>query len=301
MINKYRSSLLGITMMASMLAVIFALLLPSTSQAADAELFFTAPPRGKAKDVKSYEPIAQYLTKKLGVKVTYVPPISWMHYKRDMIKNTNYFHITFDGPHFVSWRTVNLDHIPVAKLPQQHIWLVVARKDDNKTNKLTDLHGYKLCGQAPPNFGTLTVQSHYPHPARQPVLKPTKGWENIYKSVVAGKCVAGVLPITNLQKFDPELAKVKVIHQHHAYPNQAFTVSNKLDPSLRKKIQEALLSKEGQTAMQFLRDRYARGRKLVNANPDEYLDVSNVLDSVYGFGFNFDDEPRGEDYALQQN
>lgn len=248
-------------------------------------LVFTAPPREtQQKGIETYKPIADFLAKKLKQKVVYEQPISWLHYKRDIINNN--IDIAFDGPHFVSWRINNYSHVAVAKLPQPHVWIIIKSKANSKINSLKDVEGKKFCGQQPPNFGTLTALTHF-GVTRVPLLIPLKGWKNIYKGVVAGKCVAGILPKTNLKKFDPENKYVEVLHTHPAFPNQAITVNSNIKSSLIKKIQKALLSEEGQKALYKLRQRYSKGRKLIKPIPGEYKNVSDVLSNTYGFGYTF--------------
>lgn len=267
-----------------------AVMLPAVSYAdnkSDDVIVFTAPPRGtEVKEAKTYKPIAEFLTDVIGKKVVYKQPMSWMHYQKDMWNNN--LQIAFDGPHFVSWRLNNTNHTPLVKLPQPHIWVVIARKDDKSTNKLSDIEGRAFCGHPPPNFGTLTIRSQFNTVTREPRLIVRKGWKNIYNSIVDEQvCYAGVLPITNLNVYDPDRKFVKVIYTHDPYANQALTVSNKFPKAMREKIRTALLSKQGQEAMFNLRKRYTKGKPLVKAETEEYRYVSDVLKNVYGYGFTF--------------
>ena len=76
----------------------------------------------------------------------------------------------------------------------------------------------------------------------------------------------------------------KVIHTHQPYPNQAFTAGPRISDAMKLRIQQALLSEEGQAAMSKLRQRFAAGEKLVPANDAEYDGISEVLDRAVGFG-----------------
>ncbi|MDH5181089.1 MAG: phosphate/phosphite/phosphonate ABC transporter substrate-binding protein [Gammaproteobacteria bacterium] len=273
--------------------IILLMVLPVFVQAADQGddvIIFTAPPRGTLSvENETYQPIADYLSRVLQKKVIYRQPLSWMHYQKEMVENK--YHIVFDGPHFVSWRMNHTNHIPLVKLPQPLVWVIIARKDDTRTNALKDLEGRGFCGHPSPNLGTLTVRSLMNTATREPRLVVRKGWHTIYKGVVNEKaCVAGALPKTNLYLYDPELKHTKIIYEHQPYPNQAITISNKFDTELRDKVRASLLSKEGQNSMAKLRKRYTKGDTLVKANKDEYRYVTNVLNEVYGYGYNFVDK-----------
>lgn len=257
----------------------------ASDQDGDDTIVLTAPPRGSLiKETKTYQPIAEYLSRVLNRKVVYKQPLSWMHYQKDMWDDK--LQIAFDGPHFVSWRMNHTNHTPLVKLSQPHVWVVIARKNDTSTNKLSDIEGRAFCGHPPPNFGTLTIRSLINANTREPRLVIRKGWKNIYNSIVDEEiCFAGVIPKTNLALFDPKGKYVKVIYEHTPYPNQALTVSNHFPAELRDKIRTSILSKEGQAAMTNLRNRFTKGKPLVRADREEYRYVSSVLNEVYGYGF----------------
>ena len=246
------------------------------------EYTFTAPPReSEQRGIEIYQPIAEYLTIITGEKFVYKYPGNWTEYSRGM-RNQEY-DLAFDGPHFVSWRIKHIDHDAIAKLPQLHIWRVIVRSDSNDIQTLDDLVGKKVCAPKSPNFGMLTMMSHYPNPDREPIHVITKGWKDGFNAVVQGKCVATVLPKTNHRKFDPELSRTRAIHTHLPYPNQAFTAGPDLTPELKEKIIDGLLSEDGQIALLNLRERFTRGEKLVSVDNEEYEGISMVLKRAGNF------------------
>ena len=259
---------------------------PNSAGSAASELttlLFTAPPRETVADGKKmYEPIAAFLTRAIGKKFEYRHPGNWLTYTDQM--RAGRYDLIFDGPHFVGWRSLHINHVPLLKLPQPHVWAVVVRADNQKTNKIADLAGRKICAHSPPNFGTLTLPSLF-NPLRQPYLVTIKGWRNAFEGVDSGKCEGTILPFTNLKKFDPDSKIVKVIHKHKPYPNQAFTASPRISPEMRQQIVTALSSPEGKTATKSLRGRFAKGADLVTASTEEYADVALVLRTVWGFEF----------------
>jgi len=245
------------------------------------DYLFTAPPReSPERGLEIYKPIADYLTESTGERFIYRQPSSWSEYSRGM-QNKEY-DLVFDGPHFVSWRIEYIQHDVVAKLPQLHIWRVIA-KNGSGINNLDDLIGKKVCAPKSPNFGMLTMMSHYSNPEKEPIHVITKGWKGGFNAVVEGKCVAAVLPKTNHKKFDPDLKKTKAVHTHLPYPNQAFTAGAGITPNLKSKIAKQLLSQEGQGALSKLRDRFTRGALLVRADNEEYEGISMVLKRADNF------------------
>ncbi len=105
----------------------------------------------------------------------------------------------------------------------------------------------------------------------------TKGWDNAYKAMLDGKCVATVVPIKNLTKNDAGAMKLtKTIYQHKAMPNQAISVGPRIAPEMHKKIAQALLSEEGKQATAKLRTAYA-GKDFVATTRDEYAGLGDLL------------------------
>lgn len=247
-----------------------------------ADYTFTAPPR-ETRDVANniYQPIAEYLSIVTGEKFVYKYPDNWTEYSQGM--QNNEYDLAFDGPHFVSWRIKHTEHDAIAKLPQLHIWRVIVRSDSVDIQKLDDLVGKKVCAPKSPNFGMLTMMSHYPNPDREPIHVITKGWKDGYNGVLQGTCDAAVLPKTNHKKFDTDLSKTRAIHTHLPYPNQAFTAGPRLTPDLKHKIIEGLLSDDGQMALLKLRERFTGGQKLVSVDNEEYEGISMVLKRAGNF------------------
>lgn len=264
----------------SMLGLI--MLVSVYSNIARADYLFTAPPReSQERGIEIYKPIADYLTKATGERFIYKHPGNWTDYSRDMQGQA--YDLVFDGPHFVSWRIKNINHDVAVKLPQLHIWRVIVKSDNKTVTSMDDLVGKKVCAPKSPNFGMLTMMSHYPNPDRQPVHVITKGWKDGFNGVVQGKCEAAVLPKTNHRKFDPDFLKTNSIHTHLPYPNQAFTSGPKMSADLKLNVKKSLLSKQGQEATLKLRERFTRGANLVDAENDEYEGVSLVLKRAGNF------------------
>ena len=246
------------------------------------EYLFVAPPReSMERGMEIYKPIADFLTKSTGERFIYRHPQDWSQYSRGMQKGE--YDLVFDGPHFVSWRIHNINHDVIAKLPQLHIWRVIARAGSDDIQSLNDLIGKKVCAPKSPNFGMLTMMSHFTNPEKEPVHVVTKGWKGGFDAVVQGKCVATVLPITNHKKFDPELKQTRIIHTHLPYPNQAFTVGPNVPQDLKTRLTNDLLSDQGQKSMSMLRDRFSGGVKLVSAENEEYEGISMMLKRADNF------------------
>lgn len=245
------------------------------------DLVLTSPPREseqKAREI--FQPIAEYLSRALDQPVTFRYSDNWLSYQSEMQKDK--YDIVFDGPHFVSYRTTKHHHTPLVKLPGKFIFVLIARKDNQRINKIEDVYGRVLCAPAPPNLGALTILSLYPNPARQPVLMDTKGFPQAYEGLLSGKCSAAAMQIKIFEKLDKDRKAMKVLYESKGLPNQAITASTRLDAAQRARLTEALLSDSGKQATAKLREEY-NGQDFIPASAEEYQTPVEYLKDVWGF------------------
>ena len=257
-------------------------LLHASIAAAAEEYVFTAPPRGAGdNETEVYQPIADYLSKATGKKIIYKHSDNWLSYQDGMRKSA--FDIVFDGPHFVSWRMAHLKHVPLAKLAGNLAFVVSVRKDNKHIHDIKDLAGRTVCGLAPPNLATLTLYGQFPNPVRQPLVLEAESFEQAYKNMLDGKCMAAVMRDKMLDKLDKDKKSVRVVFHSPGVPNQAFSAGPRLSSEVRNKIAEALISPEARKQFPQFFDRYSKGKDLISANDTEFRDLVVLLKDTWGF------------------
>lgn len=268
------------------MALILGLFAVSFYTSAFAEgLILTSPPRetpdkGKAQ----YGPIADYLTKLLGVPVTYEHPGNWLNYQREM-RNDKY-DIVFDGPHFIAWRIAHLGHEAIVKLPGKLQFILVTGKDNDKYNHPDTLIGKQICGISPPNLSTLSILDYYRNPVRQPVIKGIKGgMGKVFKSYAAGNkgCDAAVLRTAFYsKKLKPEQRdSLKILYTSKAMPNQGISVSKRLSTELKNKIRNGLTVGAGVDSTKGTLKRFGgKAKSFIPAAPGEYDGYNMLLEGV---------------------
>jgi len=250
-----------------------------------AELVMTAPPRELPEaGEKIYAPLAAHLSEILGEKVTYKHPKNWLQYQRDLRHDV--YDIVFDGPHFVSWRLAHLDHEVLVKLPGTLEFVIVVNKDDKEVKEMKHLIGKKICGIPPPNLATLTVIEQFQNPVRQPIIWGVNGgFKKVYESFRTGQCRAAVFRTTfyNKKLTEMDRANMRVLYKSKALPNQAISVSSRVDSRYKKEIIRSLtLDEKGKQATQGIVKRFG-GKKatpFTAAKQDEYMDHSSLLEGV---------------------
>lgn len=254
-------------------------------QAAVAEpLIFTSPPRETpAKGQEDYGPIADYLSKSTGREFVYRHPKNWLSYMKDM--QTGKYDLVFDGPHFVSWRVAKLNHTPLVRLPGALEFVVITKKDNGKIQEMNDLAGRYVCGHAPPNLATLTMQAQFSNPNRQPQIRVIRGFTNVFNGLLEDKCDGAVIPAKVYNKLNKkdETKSTRILFHSTPLPHQAFSADPRIPSELQSKIRQSLLSPGGVKATVKLRDRFAGGKELLATDRGEYQGFSYLLQEIWGF------------------
>lgn len=243
-------------------------------------LIFTAAPRETPEEGnKIYQPIAALLSKALGKKIVYQHPENWGLYRTKMLNGS--YDLIFDDPHFASYRVENLNYTILVKLPEQNE-LAVFVSNQTSDRDVKHMAGRTFCTHAPPDLGALVLLNQFDNPSRQPVIVNTKGWEHIYNGVIAGKCDGGVMPLSNLKKFD-QTNRTRIIYKTMAMPNQAISAGPHVSPEDQTKIIRALLSPEADAATARLRAAAKAGNQFAPANNQEYRGLAKFLRNEWGY------------------
>jgi ABC-type phosphate/phosphonate transport system substrate-binding protein len=255
----------------------------TTISAASADLILSAPPRENERSgVDDYEPIAKLMSQVLGTKVVYKHPHNWTEYAAEMRAGS--YDFVFDGPHFAAWRMKNVQHVPLVRLSGSLGFVVVAKSDDDGVKSLRDLLGKSICGLASPNLGTVSVFSLYDNPVYQPEFVNVKGGmrEVMQTFMSSDKCRAAVLRDDFYNALpDAKKKQVKVLATSPSMPNQTLTVSTRVKPDDRAKLEKALTSTEGASAGDQLLERFSKKQKFfVPAKTEEYANLERLLEGV---------------------
>ena len=250
---------------------------------ADNVLVFSAPPRETEEEgLRTYQPVADYLSRIVGKTIVYRHPKDWLTYQTEMQRGS--YDIVFDGPHFNSWRISHLQHSALAKVAGDHAFAVVVRKDDKRIMDLKQLAGQKVCGMNPPNLGTLAVLGQFDNPMRQPFIINNVGWTKAYEGVAfEKKCSAAIVPVASLKTFSNHENVVRVIHKTKVLPNQAFSAGPRISPQDQALITAALVSQDGANALQRLLSVNGAEKGLAHATKEEYAGLEDYLKDSWGY------------------
>ncbi|WP_298137062.1 PhnD/SsuA/transferrin family substrate-binding protein [Acidiferrobacter sp.] len=241
-----------------------------------------APPRqNPAQERAVYGGIAQFLTRATGAPIRFHYISNWLTYMAAVHGNAG--DIYFDGPALIGWRIAHW-HDQVAVALSGHLKFVLVQKADGRPlTRVRDLVGRSVCAFSPPNLATLTLDSRFTNPARQPFIVVIHSLAQAAHNIISGNCMAALEPLSvyrhQSQLFPGRLrAPLKI----PGIPNQAFSFNARMPLTLRHKIIAALLSPAGQRATSPLRMMFG-DQMLVRVHDAAYLPYRKMLDVMYGF------------------
>lgn len=241
----------------------------------------SAPPR-EPREVaeRVYGPIAELLSEATGQEFVYEYPDNPLSYWQDLQQDK--YDVVFDESHFTSWMILNHQHLPLVKVSGALIYVYYIDNSNEELNTLEDLAGGTVCGQSPPNQGTLALLEQFDNPFRIPHLVPFEGWERIYEAVSQRECTAGIAPLQLFDQLNDD--EMHPLYMTRPVPNQTFAAGRRLSPQLKSRITAALLSEAGHQASSALRDLYNTAG-FERAFEVEYIGHDKVLTENYRFDF----------------
>ncbi len=249
---------------------------------AQATYILSAPPRETPeKGAAMYQPLADLLSEVLAEPVRYQHPGNWGQYARD-VQNGNY-DIVFDGPHFASWRMVNIQHTPLVTLAGNLHFFVFARTSDSDINGLDDLKFGKVCAIASPNLTAVMVMAQFDGVSSPNIIPAKGGMKGVFDRFAEGDCRAAVLRDDFVTKLDEEKLKdIKPIFESPSYPNQGITVGPKVPTDKHNLLIEALTSERGKKAAQALLERFGDPDKqyFIKVDPARFQGLNKLLEGV---------------------
>jgi len=250
---------------------------------ADNVLVFSAPPRETEEEaLRTYQPIAEFLSRITGKTIVYRYPKDWLTYQTEMQRGS--YDLVFDGPHFNSWRISHLRHSALVKIAGEHAFAVVVRKGEHRITELKQLAGQKVCGMNPPNLGTLAVLGQFDNPARQPFIVYSLGWNKAYEGVAfEKKCTAAIVSVANLKTFPNYENTVRIVYKSKVLPNQAFSAGPRISLQDQALIAAALISQDGASATRRLLTVNGADQGLAYASKEEYAGIDVYLKDSWGY------------------
>lgn len=155
---------------------------PASAQAQETDtdgatqrFLLSAPPReAPAVGEEVYGPVAEFLSRSTGHRFIYEHPDNPLLYWENLQRNR--YDVVFDESHFISWLILNHQHLPLVRVSGALIYVYFVNEAGDQPSTLADFAGRTVCGQSPPNQGTLALYERFENPFRLPHLVPMELW-----------------------------------------------------------------------------------------------------------------------------
>jgi ABC-type phosphate/phosphonate transport system substrate-binding protein len=257
------------------LALIYGFLFMSPSLAAEYQLAIQ-PILSKSKTEQAYKPLADYLSRATGHKITVKASMNFLGYWESMRRGNGY-DIVLDAAHFTDYRDRKMKYTVVAKL-QDTVTFSLVTNEDVLLFEPEELIAKKVATIPSPSLGGVRLAELFPNPLRQPRIVGTPNAQEALKKLKNGEVDAALVP-TPLIRGDTSL---NVVVTTEPVPHMAFSTSSKIDPKTRNAIRKALTSAqktpEGQAMLKAIN--LPGFDPASNANYNGY---ASLLDGVWGY------------------
>jgi phosphonate transport system substrate-binding protein len=213
------------------------------------ELKFGVLPRLTEKEMREgFTPLAEYLSKELGVKVTLVIPKDFDTWRKEAEARTYDFVYTNPYLYVLLKKAVpETEPLVIASEPEigDDIKGTIIVKKDSPIKSIADLKGKTIAATDPGSAGAYLVQMKMLSKAglKKDDVKVIfeKKRDPVAEAILAGKADAGFVRDDDVEKLKAGPEKFRKIAVSDPIPNWPIAISKKMDPALAKKLKEALL------------------------------------------------------------
>ncbi len=222
------------------------LAIPFTSFAA--ELKFGLLPRLTEKEmIEGFTPLAKYLEKELGVKVTLVVPKDFETWTKDA--KAGAYDIAYTNPYqYVIVKKAVKDAVPyvIASEPEigKELFGTIIVKKDSPIKSIAELKGKTIAATDAGSAGAYLVQMLMLQKAK---LKKEdvkiifeKKRDPVADAVLAGKADAGFVRDDDVEKLKAGADKFRKLGKSDSIPNWVILTAKKMDPAITAKLKTAL-------------------------------------------------------------
>lgn len=233
------------------------------------------PIQSPAITLKSYQPLADYLSKATGQTIELKTARNFVSYWQTMRKGQ--YDLVMDAAHFTGWRIKKLNYKPLAKITSVVSFSLVSHQN-NPILEPAELIGKRVAVLPSPSMGAVRLSELFPNAMRQPVIVNVNNSQEAVKKIEQGKAMAAVIPSRMVGAF-PFLVTVEQTEQ---VPHMALSASSKVPVDISKSIQSALLNaKNTPEGRQLLQQLVLESFEA--ADSAEYAVYADLLQGVFGF------------------
>ena len=228
-----------------------------------------------------YQPVADYLTAKTGKKIVIrTTPNFFSYWER--IRQPDGYDLILDSAHFTDYRAKKLGYKVLAKVPDLASYSLVVRKH-NKRVYLNNLIGKPVATLGSPSLAATKLNAIFANPVRQPItVEVATPADGLKRLTVDKNVLAAFLPTDFVMKHLQANDDISAIVMTEPMPPAAVSASPRLDPAVRKAIQDALLQAATTPEGKIMLEQVGL-KEFSTASPQLYAGYSRSLEQYWGY------------------
>ena len=226
--------------------------------------------------VKSYQPLADYLSKHTGHTIKVKAYRNFFTYWQKM-KNLENFDLVLDAAHFTDYRVRNKNYSILAKIPETVSYSIVTH-EDVLIMDTDELVLEKIATTTSPGLGGIRLYEIFKNPTRLPVQVTVNDSAEAVSAVVEGKAMAAIIPTPLVSEYE----HLNTVTTTKSVPHMALSASPNVPEVVKRDIQHALInahkSEDGEQMLARL-----KLAKFTPTSAEDYDGYSLLLKDLFGY------------------
>ena len=227
--------------------------------------------------IKSYQPLADYLSAATGHTISITTHRNFLLYWTKMRKQETGFDLVLDAAHFTDYRIKAQGYTLLAKMPDTVSFSIVTT-EDNFILDIDELIGLRIATMPSPSLGTLRLEELFPNPMRLPNYIWVMNTTIAMNSLLSGEVDAAIIPTRLASTYND----INIVMTTDPVPHMGLSASPDVPLKTAEAIRNALLTagstKQGQKMLSKL-----KLEQFEATNEAAYDGYANLLKEVFGF------------------
>jgi len=263
------------------LGIWLGLLGPALAVPADQELVLAIQPiLSEGQTREAFMPLAQYISKVTGKKISITTVPNFMSYWSKMVAGQKGI-IYLDAAHFTAYRARKHGYQVLAKVPDSVSYSLVVRDSDMVFDP-SELTAKRIATLGSPSIGAARLNGMFPNPMRQPITVEVADSKKAISMLLNGEVYAAIIPTPIVSQAMTEGTAISVVSTTEPIPHIALSTSPDIDKAMAEKIRQALISapqrEDGKAMLKGI-----GFAKFDLTNESVYAGQDNVLKEYWGY------------------
>lgn len=238
------------------------------------------PVLSEGKTREAFEPLAQYISKETGKKISISTMPNFMAYWSKMVAGQKRI-IYFDAAHFTAFRARKQGYRVLAKIPDSVSYTLIVR-DADMVFEPSELVAKRIATLGSPSIGAARLSGMFPNPMRQPIIIEVANSQMGISMLLDNKVFAAIIPTPIVsQAMDQGLA-ISVVTTTEPIPHIAVSASPDIDKNTMDIIRRALIAAQKQPDGKIMLKKIGFA-KFDPANETIYIGQDKILKDYWGY------------------